>query len=377
MKRVLSLAMVFCFGIGSLVHAEDMNLSAKSAVLAERTTGRILYEQNANERLPMASVTKIMTLLLGIEAVDSGKIRMEDTVTVSEYASSMTGSRVFLSTNETVSVHDLFKSIAVASGNDAAVALAEYLAGSESRFVTQMNEKAELLGLNDTHFMNCNGLPAQDHYSSASDLMVLSRELLKHDSVRPFLTIWTDSLRDGSFSLVNTNKLIRFYSGATGIKTGSTDEALFCMSASAERDGMELIAVVLGCSTSKERFADASALLNMGFAGYSLEHGVESREELSVLPVEKGVQKSVSVLAEQEFSIVVGKEQQERLERVLTLPDYVAAPVEQGDAVGMLTFFLNGTEIGRVHAIAAESVPKAGIVQTYREVLRMWIAPEP
>ncbi len=374
MKRILLFTLVFCLCSGIFVKAEEMNLSAKSAILVERTSGQILYEQNAKERLPMASVTKIMTMLLGIEAVDQGKITMEDMVTVSEYASSMTGSRVFLSVNETISVQDLFKSIAVASGNDAAVALAEYLAGSESNFVEMMNKRAEELGLADTHFANCNGLPAENHYSSAYDLMILSRELLSHDSIRPFLTIWMDSLRDGSFTLANTNKLIRFYEGATGIKTGSTEEALFCMSASAMRDGMELIAVVLGCPTSKERFADASSLLNMGFASYALEQGVEKGEELSVLPVEKGVEKKVSVIASDSFSAVVKKEQKGQVNRELTMPDRLVAPVKQGDIIGKISFSLDGEFIGTVNAVTASSVEKAGVFRTYGTILQKWLA---
>ncbi len=374
MKRILAFSLVFFLCSGIFVNAEEMNLSAKSAILVERTSGQILYEQNAKERLPMASVTKIMTMLLGIEAIDKGKISMDDMVTVSEYASSMTGSRVFLSVNETISVSDLFKSIAVASGNDAAVALAEHLAGSESNFVEMMNKRAEELGLTDTHFANCNGLPAEEHYSSAHDLMILSRELLSHDSIRPFLTIWMDSLRDGSFTLANTNKLIRFYEGATGIKTGSTDEALFCMSASAMRDGMELIAVVLGCPTSKERFADASSLLNMGFASYALELGVEKGEELTVLPIEKGVDKKVSVIASDSFSAVVKKEQKGQVTRELTMPDRLVAPVKHGDIIGEISFSLDGKTLGTVNTVVASNVKKAGVFRIYGTILQKWLA---
>lgn len=374
MKRILSLVLIFCLCFGFGVSAQDMNLTAKSAILVERTSGKILYEQNPKERLPMASVTKIMTMLLGIEAVDCGKISMEDMVTVSEYASSMTGSRVFLSVNETISVSDLLKSIAVASGNDAAVALAEYMAGSESNFVELMNKRAEELGLADTHFVNCNGLPAEDHYSSAYDLMVLSRELLSHDTIRPFLTIWMDSLRDGTFTLANTNKLIRFYEGATGIKTGSTEEAHFCMSASAMRDGMELIAVVLGCPTSKERFADASSLLNMGFASYAVEQGISKGEELFVLPVEKGGEEKVSIIADRDFSAVVKKEQKGQVARELTLPDRLVAPVKAGDVVGELVFSLDGEKIGSVQAVASTKIKKAGLFRTYGNILQKWIA---
>lgn len=373
LKRIICTVLLFCLCFSSFVRGEEMNLSAKSAILAERTTGKILYENNAKEHLPMASVTKMMTLLLGIEAVDSGKITMEDTVTVSEYASSMTGSRVFLSVNEVISINDLLKSIAVASGNDAAVALAEYLAGSESNFVEMMNQRAEALGLSDTHFVNCTGLPAENHYSCASDLLVLSRELLSHTTIRPFLTIWMDSLRDGTFTLANTNKLIRFYEGATGIKTGSTEEAGFCMSASAERDGMELIAVVLGCPTSKERFADASSLLNMGFASYGVEKGVGKGEELAEVSVEKGKEKKMTVLAEKDFSLVVKKEQKGTVTHELDVPKVVTAPLSKGEVIGKITFFLDGEKVGNVNAVCAESVKRAGFFRVYGTVLQQWI----
>ena len=373
MKRIISVCLLLCIMTGGVGYADDMNLSAKSAILVERTSGQILYEQNSHERLPMASVTKVMTMLLGIEAVDSGKITMDDMVTVSEYASSMTGSRVFLSVNETISVSDLFKAIAVASGNDAAVALAEYLAGSESNFVAMMNKRAQDLGLADTNFVNCNGLPAENHYSSAYDLMVMSRELLSHDSIRPFLTIWMDSLRDGSFTLANTNKLIRFYEGATGIKTGSTDEALFCMSASAMRDGMELIAVVLGAPTSKQRFSDASSLLNMGFASYGVEQGVTKGEEISVIPVEKGVEKRVSVVAEDDFSAVVRKEQKGEITQEIKLPKQITAPITKGQSIGEISFYLDGKKLGATPLVSANDVKKAGMFQMYGMVLRRWI----
>ena len=372
LKRIICTVLIFCFCFGGFVWADEMNLSAKSSILAERTTGKILYENNAKEQLPMASVTKMMTLLLGIEAVDNGKIKMEDTVTVSEYASSMTGSRVFLSVNEVISVHDLFKSIAVASGNDAAVALAEFIAGSESNFVEKMNQRATELGLSDTHFTNCTGLPAENHYSTAGDLLILSRELLSHTSIRPFLTIWMDSLREGSFTLANTNKLIRFYEGATGIKTGSTDEAGFCMSASAQRDGMELIAVVLGCPTSKERFADASSLLNLGFSSYGVEKGVEKGEELAEVTVEKGKKKKVAVLAEQEFSLVVKKEQKGTMTHELDVSDVFTAPLSKGETIGKMTFFLDGKKVGSVNVICAEAIKRASFFQVYGAILRLW-----
>ena len=373
MKKIMTLCLIFSMVSAVPVWADEMNLSANAALLMERSTGQILYEQNSRERLPMASVTKMMTLLLGVEAVDDGKISLDDLVSVSEYASSMTGSRVFLSVNEQISVSDLFKSIAVASGNDAAVALAEYLGGSEDHFVAIMNRRGEELGLSDTHFSNCNGLPAENHYSSAYDLAVLSRTLLQHETIRPYLTIWMDSLRDGTFTLANTNKLIRFYDGATGIKTGSTEEAKFCVAASAMRDDMELIAIILGAPTSKQRFADASALLNMGFASYSLEQGVTQGEELAEIPAEKGTSKSVAVVAESDFSAVVTKEQKGKMTKEMTLPDRIAAPIQQGEKLGELSFYLDGQCLGTVSAVSRDALDKAGVLQMYGMVLQRWI----
>ncbi len=251
--------------------APALSLSCASAVLMEKETGTLLYEQNAHEQLEPASVTKVMTLLLVMEAVDSGRVSLEDTVTVSAYAAGMGGSQVYLKEGEQMSVAEMIKCVTVVSGNDCAVALAEHLAGSETAFVAQMNQRAQELGMEDTTFLNCTGLPAQGHVTSAYDIALMSRELiLNHPSIREYTTIWMDSIRDGAFGLTNTNRLIRFYQGATGLKTGSTDSALYCMSATAERDGMELIAVVMKAPTTAQRFDDAKTLLDYGFANYAL-----------------------------------------------------------------------------------------------------------
>ena len=245
-------------------------VEAGSAILMEKETGTVLYEANAHDKLEPASVTKVMTLLLVMEAIDDGRLKMEDMVTVSAQAASMGGSQVYLKEGEQMTVHDMLKAVAVVSGNDAAVALAEHIAGSEEGFVERMNRRAAELGMADTTFINCTGLPAAGHLTSAYDIAVMSRALLAHPGIREFTTIWMDSVRDGQFQLANTNKLIRFYEGATGLKTGFTDSALYCLSATAERDGMELIAVVMKCPTSEKRFEGAKALLNFGFANYTL-----------------------------------------------------------------------------------------------------------
>ncbi len=379
-KRIwipLVLLLTFAFHI-TAVSAEEskddtLAASSKSAILVEQSTGQILFEKNSHERLPLASVTKVMTMLLAIEAVDSGKVTMEDMVTVSEYASSMTGSRVFLSTNERISVSDLIKSIAVASGNDAAVAMAEFLAGSESNFVKMMNERAVQLGMKDTNFVNCNGLDVDGHYSSAYDISLMSAELLRHSSIREFLTIWMDSLRDGKFTLANTNKLIRFYEGATGVKTGSTDAALFCMSASAQREGMELIAVVMGAPTSKERFADASGLLNYGFSNYAVEEGIKEGEVVGNIDVSKGTTEYVDIIASKGFSPVVTKDKKGKVTRQVRLEEGLSAPVDAGQKAGEIVFELEGNEIGRLDAITSAHVAKAGYFKIYFNLFKEWI----
>ena len=245
-------------------------VDAAAAVLMEKETGAILYEQNAHDKLEPASVTKVMSLLLVLEAIDDGRLALDDMVTVSAHAASMGGSQVYLKEGEQMSVDDMLKAVAVVSGNDAAVALAEHLAGSEEGFVEQMNQRAAELGMTDTCFVNCTGLPAAGHLTSAHDIAVMSRALIQHPKIRDYTTIWMDSIRGGQFQLANTNKLVRFYEGATGLKTGSTDAAGYCLSATAERDGMELIAVVLKAKTSEQRFESAKSLLNFGFANYTL-----------------------------------------------------------------------------------------------------------
>ena len=279
MKRICALLLTAALLTGPAAAAGEtaeaaqpaLDLSAASAVLMEKETGTLLYEKASHEKLEPASVTKVMTLLLIFEALDSGRVAKEDVVTVSAYAAGMGGSQVYLKEGEQMTVGELVKCITVVSGNDAAVAMAEYLAGSETAFVEQMNRRAQELGMGDTTFLNCTGLPAQGHVTSAHDIALMSRELvLHHPGIREYTTIWMDSIRDGAFGLTNTNRLVRFYQGATGLKTGSTDSALYCMSATAERDGMELIAVVMKSPTSADRFEDAKALLDYGFASYSL-----------------------------------------------------------------------------------------------------------
>ena len=317
--------------------AVELPIRAEAALLMEKTTGQVLYAKNEHEQLEPASVTKVMTLLLAMEALDEGRIRYDDTVTVSAYAASMGGSQVFLSEGEQITVEDLFKAICVASGNDASVAMAEHIAGVTELFVEQMNARAKQLGMNDTHFVNCTGLPAEGHVTSAWDIALMSRELiLHHPDIRRFTTIWMDTLRGGSFQLSNTNKLIRFYDGATGLKTGSTDAAGFCISATAERDGMELIAVIMKGQTADKRNTDAKTLLNYGFSTYALAE-IAPQEPLAPVPVRLGAEDAVQPVLPSGSTLLVEKTKAGQLTQSVELPAEVEAPVAAGQALGTLT----------------------------------------
>lgn len=376
MKKILSILIPVMILFSSYASAEDPlpELKAKSLILMEADTGQILYEKNPDERLPIASVTKVMTMLLTMEAIDSGKISENDTVTASERAKSMGGSTMFLEAGEQIGVHDILKGIAVASANDGAVAIAEHLAGSETAFVEEMNKRAAELQMENTHFVNTNGLDDDNHYSSARDVAIMSRELLRHPKIFEYTTIWMDTLRDGKFQLANTNKLIRFYRGANGLKTGSTSKALCCLSATAERDGMQLVAVVLGAPTSKDRFAAASGLLDYGFANYRTEKAVTAGESLESVPVEKGVKPSVSVAARKDSFILLSKKEGGEIEKKLSLPDAAAAPITAGSPAGTLELYLDGRLYETVELVYEEDVPKKSFVAFWGEILRKLIS---
>lgn len=335
--------------------------TGKSSVLMERSTGTVLYEKNAHEALPPASVTKVMTMLLVMEAVDSGKITLDDMVTASEAASHKGGSQIFLKAGETMPVRDMLKSIAVSSANDCACAMAEHLAGSEQAFVDAMNEKARQLGMQDTHFVNCTGLDdspeAAGHRTSAMDIALMSRELLdKHPDIRQFTTIWMDTVRNGSFGLSNTNKLIRFYPGATGLKTGFTSTAMYCLSASAQREGMELIAVTMGCPTSKIRMADCKGMLDYGFANYTLAQ--PELPENQEVAVKLGKKETVKAVPESTASIVVDKAKKNGITTSVSLPEMVDAPVEKGEKLGTAQI-LSGEEVLLTVPLVAEETVEA------------------
>ena len=352
--------------------AVELPLTSRAALLMEKTTGQILFAQNEHEKLEPASVTKIMTLLLTMDAIDSGALAYDDVVTVSANAAGMGGSQVFLAEGEQITVEELLKCVCVSSGNDAAVALAEKVAGVTELFVEQMNNRARGLGMDDTHFVNPTGLTAEGHVTSAHDIALMSRELLtKHPDIRSFTTIWTDSIRNGTFDLANTNKLIRRYDGATGLKTGYTASAGYCISATAEREGMELIAVVMKGETADKRNADAKALLNYGFSAYALVSAAPE-EPLPALPVTMGEVDTVALtLSPDALTAVVEKAQAAALERRIDLPESLPAPVRQGQQVGTLTLCSGDTELMTVPILAAEDAAGRSWGRMFTDLLKM------
>ncbi len=347
-------------------------VDAPAVLLMEKETGSVLYEKNSHEKREPASVTKVMTLLLVMEAIDSGKLNYEDMVTVSAHAASMGGSQVYMKEYEQMTVRDMLKAVAVVSANDGSVALAEHLAGSEEAFVAQMNARAAQLGMADTCFVNCTGLPAAGHLTSAHDIALMSRELvLHHPDLRQFTTIWMDTIRDGQFQLSNTNKLVRFYEGATGLKTGSTDAARFCLSATAERGGMELIAVVLGAETSEKRFESAKSMLNFGFANYTLMD-VRPGQVLPPVDVLMGVEGTVQPVLERASRILVEKSDLDKVTTELKLAADVEAPVEVGQKLGCMLVRVDGVEREEISIVAGSSVERltvGGIFTRFLELL--------
>ena len=376
MKRMIWMMVLLCLLPGLLplnAGAAELDTNGKSALLMDVATGTVLYEKNAHERLSPASVTKVMTMLLIMEAIDSGKIGWEDTVTASETAAAKGGSQIYLKVGETMSVSDMVKSIAVSSANDCACAMAEHLAGSESAFVDLMNTRAAELGMQDTHFVNCTGLDdgedAQNHKTSAYDIALMSRELLKnHPDIQKFTTIWMDTVRNGEFGLSNTNKLIRFYNGATGLKTGFTSGAGYCLSASAQRDGMALIAVVMGCETSQKRTQACKSMLDYGFANFAVI-SAQMPEEASV-PVKLGTAPSVEAQLGEGGSLLIDKAQKNGVTTEVTLEESVSAPVSQGQRIGTLVIKAGEQILSEVPLVAAEGVPRLSWGQLVIKVLR-------
>ena len=376
-------ALFFALGVGMTAFGQEetdpLTLSSKSAVMMDGATGTMLYEKNAHEAMPPASVTKVMTLLLIYEAEKDGKFEWEDMVQVSEHAAGMGGSQVFLEPGETQTAADMTKCIAIASANDAAVAMAEFVAGSEEAFVERMNRRAEELGMKDTHFVNACGLDVDGHVTSAYDIALMSRELMMNfPEIRDYTTTWQDSIthktRKGEteFGLTNTNKLIKWYEGATGLKTGSTGKALYCLSGTAERDGLELIAVVMAAPDFKVRFQEVMKLLDYGFANYSAEKGLPEGEEVTRIPVTKGKRNDVGAVVKEEISMLVKKGGAGDWEtRTEVLPS-LDAPVTKGEKVGELIYLINGEEVGRTELITAEDAPKATIQTMLQRMIGKW-----
>ena len=356
------------------VSAVELDIGGKSALLMDVATGTVLYENNANLQLAPASVTKVMTMLLIMEAVDSGKITMEDTVTASEAAATKGGSQIFLKVGETMSVADMLKSIAVSSANDCACAMAEHIAGSESAFVEMMNTRAKELGMQDTHFVNCTGLDddpeAASHLTSAGDIAIMSRELMKHHpDIKKFTTIWMDTVRNGTFGLSNTNKLIRFYPGATGLKTGFTSGAGYCLSATAQREGMELIAVVMGCTTSQERTNACKAMLDYGFANYALV-SPDLTEHNTTVNVKLGKSPALSAVLGGETEMLIDKGKKSSVTTEVTLVETVTAPVTKGQILGTMTVKAGDQLLAEVPLVAAEDVLRLSWGDIFVKVLR-------
>lgn len=352
----------------------SLNLTCGSAILIEQSSGKVLYDHNSHEKLRPASVTKIMTILLIMEAIDSGKLNYTDQIPCSENASSMGGSQIWLDTKETLSVDEMLKAICVVSANDCTVAMTEYLAGSEENFVNQMNAKAKELGMNDTTFKNCHGIDEDGHVSSSYDIALMSRELLeKHPDITKYTTIYMDSLRDGKSELVNTNKLVRNYKGATGLKTGSTSLALYNLSASATRDDLSLIAVIMKAPTTKDRFAEATKLLDYGFANYNYKVLGKANDVVKDVSVSKGVSSSVSAVLEYDSGALLPKGADTNIVQNINVPDTVSAPIKKGDKLGEVVYTLNDETISTIDVIANEDVDKIDFFNMTKHIFNRWL----
>ena len=377
MKRIGWFVVVLGMLVGFLplsAQAAQMEIPAKSELLMDVATGTVLYENNAHEALAPASVTKVMTMLLIMEAIDEGRIGWEDTVTASETAAAKGGSQIYLKAGETMTVRDMVKSIAVSSANDCACAMAEHISGSEAAFVERMNQRAKELGMNDTNFVNCTGLDdgedAASHKTSAYDIAVMSRELLgKHPAIKEFTTIWMDTVRDGSFGLSNTNKLVRFYSGAPGLKTGFTSAAGYCLSASAMREDMELVAVVMGSATSQERFSACKSMLDYGFANFAVVQP-QSAESMMV-PVKLGTADTVTAVLAENAPMLVDKGQKSMITTRVELEEEVAAPVSKGQRLGTLEVVAGDQVLARLPLVAEQSVEKLSWGQIFLRQLKI------
>ena len=355
--------------------SNPLKLDCESAILIEQNTGEILYSYNVHEKLRPASVTKIMSILLIMEAIKSGKINYDTKIPCSENAASMGGSQIWLDTTETLTVEEMLKAICVVSANDCVTAMAEYLGGTEEGFVKMMNEKAKELGMKDTEFKNCHGIDEDGHMTSSYDISLMSKELLtKYPEITKYTTIWNDSLRNGKSELVNTNKLVRNYNGCTGLKTGSTSQALFNLSASATRDGMSLITVVMKAPTSAKRFKNASSLLDFGFANFEYKNLISKDDIIKNVKIEKGVISETNVIAEKDCGTLIKKGNDFNIEQKIEMSDVIQAPVKKGDIVGRVIYRLNEKNIGECNLIVMQDIDKIGFFNMERYVLNKWFS---
>lgn len=345
-----------------------LDIKAKSAILMEVNSGKILYEMNADEQLPPASITKIMSLLLVMESIAGGKMSVEDVVNASDHACSMGGSQIWLEPGESMTVDDLLKAAVIASANDATVALGEQIAGSEEGFVAMMNARAAELGMTNTHFENATGLDAEGHISSAHDVAIMSKELIKYDLIKNYSTVWMDTLRNGESELVNTNKLVRFYEGTTGLKTGTTSGAGYCLSATAERNGLELVAVIMSGDTSQDRFNGAKKLLDYGFANYEYA-SINPQLDINELDIKNGVQKTVKITVADSFDTLLKKSQTASVTQQVNLKQDLTSPIKKNEVVGTVDFFLNDEQLGSVDIISAENVDKMSFLTAFLWIL--------
>ncbi|MBC6002399.1 D-alanyl-D-alanine carboxypeptidase dacC precursor [uncultured Clostridium sp.] len=382
MRRFTSIVLAMIMVIMSLsttAFADDkkvqgpINISSKTAILMDVGSGQILFEKNPHEKLPPASVTKVMTMLLIVEALDSGKIKLDDEVQISERASEMGGSQIFLEPGETQKVDDLLKGIAVASANDACVAMAEYVGGSEEEFVAMMNNKAKQLGMNDTNFSNTNGLPIENHYTSAHDIAIMSRELLKHDKITKYLTTWMDQIVVGkkktTIGLANTNKMIKHYQGATGVKTGFTQEAKYCLSASAKRGETHLVAVTLGAPTTQERFKDSSSLLSYGFANYESVKLCSKSDKIATLTLDKADDNKVNLVAKDDLTALIKKGESKDFTKKIDVSKNIDLPVKKGTKLGTISIYKGDKQVGKIDLINEKDINKASYFKMFERVI--------
>ena len=379
MKKLASLIMAILIAIMpmNLSFANEDNaplsVSSKSAILMDVGSGQILYEKNAHDKLPPASVTKVMTMLLICEALDSGKITLDDSVQISDNAASMGGSQIFLEVGEVQKVDTLLKGIAVASANDGCVAMAEYIGGSVESFVDMMNAKAKELNMKDTNFVNTNGLPVDNHYTSAHDIAIMSRELLKHDVISKYLTTWMDQVVVGkkqiTVGLANTNKLIKHYQGATGVKTGFTQQAKYCLSASAKRGDTHLVAVTLGAETSPERFKDATSLLNFGFANYESVKLCSKNDNIATLTLDKADEQKINLVAKEDLSVLIKKGGNKDFTRKIKVNENPTIPIKKGTNLGYVEIYQGKTLVGKVDLVNTKDIQKASYLKMLQRVI--------